>query len=217
MADHARMTAILTNVQQEFDDDGTLITATNILPLLNGCQREIAADGYWTKEATTNIVADQYEYALTTLFTDLSKVLGVWYYKSDDSLYVKCLPLATYEEFADLQEEGTSSSSRPYRYYIEARTLKLWPTPDTAVTNGLKVRYEYFPSDFANLTSAPGTPRPHDRVYEAFALWKKYSQDRTRFPQSRSVEDYRAEFEFWKRRITGDDLMQVPISFRPGR
>jgi len=218
MADHARMTNILAHVQQEFNDtSGTIITSSNIVTLLNGCQQEIAERGYWVKTATTNIVASQSEYALTTLFTDLLKVLGVWYYDSEDAEWIKCLPLSSYEAFADLQEDGTDSSARPYRYFIENRTLMLWPTPSAAVTNGLKVRYEYMPTAFSDLSAAPSTPNSHDRVYEAYVLMKKYAQDKTRPQGDTTLKQYAMEYEMWMRRLIGDELEQIPIRIIPGR
>jgi len=218
MADHARMTNILAHVQQEFNDtSGTIITSSNIVTLLNACQQEIAQRGYWIKSANTNIVASQYEYALTTLFTDLLKVLGVWYYDSDDSLYKEAVPCSTYDTYAYLREGGTSSSARPYRYYIQYKTLMLWPTPDSAVTNGLKVRYQYMPTAFTDLTAAPTTPQSHDRIYEAFVLMRKYAQDKTRPQGDIALRQYAMEYEMWMRRLIGDEIEQTPIRIIPGR
>lgn len=113
-------------------------------------------------QSTTNIVSGQNRYAIPSEALTISR-LEV---KDANGSWVKLAPFLKEKErlaISDLEEK----SGTPTHYFLVNDTIQLYPKPDYASTNGLKVYFDRNAVDFAynDTTKTPGIPSPFHGLY----------------------------------------------------
>lgn len=158
---------VATRVRRTFgDDSGVQITDDDIIRWINDAQLQIVTDNEELLEtvATANIVATQADY---TLPTDLNTLRSLMY----NNFRIRSLSFAEFNEYIDGFKAPVSGggygNGKPEVFMVFGSTVTLFPTPDTSITNGLRIYYAKYPSSVGTLADGLGVPdRYHLSVVE---------------------------------------------------
>lgn len=129
---------IKTRVKRQFGDESAVqITDADIYRWITDGQVEIVKQNESLLQvvSTSSSVAAQPGYALPS---DLMILKTILY----DSNRLKGLSLQQFEEYIDgWQNTNIYGVGTPVVYMVFASTITLFPTPDTSLTNGIKIYY----------------------------------------------------------------------------
>lgn len=172
---------IYTKVKRQFgDESGVQLTDDDILRYINEGQRQIVMqnEGLLEKISTSNSVKDQASY---TIPTDLLILRSVSYKSSSDLSYypLKGLAYQQFNEYIDGWDGTTYGTATPYVFTQFAGNIILFPTPDSSVTNGIKIFYNRTPVDVTSTSDTPDLPLLyHDAlVKQCLALAYEMDED----------------------------------------
>ncbi len=165
---------VVTRVRRTFGDDAAVqVSDDDVFRWINDAQVSIVRYNEQALQATgfINLVANQSTY---TLPTDLLLLRTLrWRFSSMDS-YSRL----AYKSQAQLDEEidGWDGSAypagKPAFYTISDNTVVLFPTPDEAMTGGLKVLYSKKPVDVTALMDALSLPLVYHTTIVKYCLWQ---------------------------------------------
>lgn len=114
--------------------------------------------------ASTNILANTGVYSLPSTIYKLNK-LEVNY----GSGFIKVNPLDLNETGLSEDEVLSRASVEDPRYRIFGQTVKLYPTPTSAVTSGLQIYYDREVAEFTSAEVTTGTKKPGlDRLWHDY-------------------------------------------------
>jgi hypothetical protein len=172
---------IFNKVKRQFgDESGVQLTDTDIIRYVNEGQRQIVMqnEGLLEKISTSNAVKDQASY---TIPTDLLILRSISYKASSDVSYYRLKGLA-YQQFNEYIDgwDGTAyGSATPLVFSQFAGNIILFPTPDSNVTNGIKIFYNRTPVDVVTSSDTPDLPLLyHDAlVKQCLALAYEMDED----------------------------------------
>lgn len=199
--------------------DATLITWINIAyhDLVETIKNEVDPDffyDYWT----TSLVADQNEYVMPLADNDdigMDKIsqIGIKY-DTDDTDFT----LVKLSDPVDLSRppewyESNQSQSDPF-YMIRDNSIFLYPTPDTSVTDWLRVHGIYTPIDLVT-GWAESTIKIPRQFHEGIALWARRNIYARRAMPQMETDSINKFNEFKQRMIEGlRDRMSEPLNIR---
>jgi hypothetical protein len=170
---------ILLNAEAGLPPD--LFTESELIVLLNFCTDELAQRDIWKKVDTLSITSGEPSYDLATLFPDFIHSYGFRYVGSSSSYTYKLRPFASWNQYQDCLTYN--QTGRPTAYWLENRTLYLYPTPDSTETDAVQSRHSYLPTAFDSVGATsytPALPAGEDTVYIYYGCWKiceKFSDD----------------------------------------
>lgn len=124
-----------------------------------------------------NIVASTQEYDLISNFSTFLGIDpdgGVHYYDGSDYMKLKAVSKNWLDRY--LPSWRNEDTGDPKAYYLEGKTIGIYPMPNSNVTNGLKVFYYKLPAKMSSSTSDPFDDRTdlepyHDNII-LYMLWK---------------------------------------------
>lgn len=170
---------IKTRVKRTFgDESGVQITDEDIVRWINDGQRQICVqnDNLLEKSALASLIAEQNEY---TLPSDLLifKSISVQYANELSYRRVTGYDFVKFNRFIDGWDGTDQSSGRPVAYTIHAGNIIVFPNPDRAVTDGLKIYYNRKPIDVADDVDTPDLPELYHETLVKYCLVQAYKLD----------------------------------------
>ena len=171
---------IVTRVQRSFGDESAVqVTEADILRWINDAQREAVMqhEGLLMKEGYENTVAGQAEYDLPT---DCFVLNHLGYKDSTSGSYypVRFLPLQAMNEYAGGWDGNDYSAGYPQVFTKDTNDkFILFPRPDKAITNGIKLTYSRYPVDLTSSSDSIDLPHYYHSYVEHFCMMKAYEMD----------------------------------------
>lgn len=170
---------VASYVKRQFgDESGTQMTDTDIYRWINSAQLEIIAQIQAVKaESTTDVVSGQDRYDLTAL--SIHQIESLWY----DG---KRLASKTFSEAERIIADSGLTTGTPQFWYQWASVVTLWPTPESSITDGLRIYYTKMPTSVDSPSDLLSLP---DKHFESIVLWvmhKAFEMDEE-FQQSAEV------------------------------
>lgn len=165
---------VATEVKRIFgDEDGVQIVDADILRWINSAQRSIVSvNPILQKTLLRDTVQGQASYSFPT---DRVQYIQALYYKN--------APLTAYS-YPEAQDyilaynpESTTTTGTPLIWYQWAQQITLYPAPDAAEVDGLKIDFVAIPEELISLTDPLSLP---DRYFESivsYALQKAHQVD----------------------------------------
>lgn len=152
---------VILEVKRIFgDESGVQITDADIIRWINKAQFAIAMRNPEIGQAVAlaNVVANQADYPILANIPTLLTIQSIHF----NNRPIKHLPFQEAESF--LMGADTPSSDTPQFWYERAGVVTIYPTPISAVTNGLKINYNKRPAD---ITTNSQTLSVSDNYYNA--------------------------------------------------
>lgn len=166
-------------VKRQFgDESGVQITDEDITRWVNDGQKDIVTKNEEVLEASssTSTVAGQQEYSLPTNIMILRSVS----YRASATVSYNPLEGKSFQDFDNLissWDGPTYGNGWPQVYHVYGGVLKVWPVPDTNVTNGLKIYYSRVPVDVVNDGDQIDLPLPYHNAVVNYCLAQAYELD----------------------------------------
>lgn len=129
---------------------------------------------YFTKSASTDLVAEQQEYDLPEDY-DRVTMVNVKY----DGAWQRALPFDAINSVPVISRSDSLQGftrDKPY-YYIVGDNIGFMPIPGETVTNGLKLWYVYTPTELENDADEPAIPRKYHHILKYGAYANYLDQD----------------------------------------
>jgi len=170
---------VKTRVKRQFGDEaGVQVTDADILRWINDGQRQIALhnESILEKVATQNSTASEEEYSLPS---DLLLLHSVTYKTPDEGSYhhLKGLKKQEFDNFIDGYDGTDYGTGTPTVYTIFASKLILFPTPDIASTNGIKIFFTRKPTDRTADGDTLDVPELYHESIVNYCLRQAYEMD----------------------------------------
>jgi hypothetical protein len=168
---------VANRVRRSFGDDaGVQITDADLFRWVNDAQLEISTENEELLEtvATANIVANQADYSMPS---DLNVLRNLMY----NNFRIRGLSFAQFNEFLDgfkaTSQQNGYGTGTPEVYMLYGGIVTLFPTPDQAITNGLRIYYSKYPASVGTMADGLGVPdRYHPSIVE-YCLHQAYEMD----------------------------------------
>jgi hypothetical protein len=163
---------ILTRAKTQFgDESGVQIQDEDIIRWINDGQRNIASANELNQaKATTSSVASQQEYVLPS---DVMSLHSIWY----EGLMLQNMSLAAAEEHVAKIGQTDYNVGTPVAWWTWANSLFLYPTPTSAVTNGITLLYTKYPVDVLTSSDALSVPLTYHNALLEYVLSQAYELD----------------------------------------
>ncbi len=184
---------IITRVRRTFGDEAAVqVTDADVIRWINDSQIEIVKhnDGALQKTDFIDLVATQSTYALPS---DLL-ILRSLRFKFSDMLSYSNLRYKNMQQFDDSVDgwDGTAyNKGRPQFFTKFENNVILFPTPESAMTDGLKILYNQKPTDVINSLSELALPLIYHNTVVKYCMWQASLLDEDHEPALM----YRSEFE----------------------
>lgn len=165
---------IVTRVRRTFGDEAAVqVDDADIIRWINDGQIEIVKHNQAALQKTDfiNLVSGTSQY---TLPADLLMLRSLRY-KYDDMLSFRVLPYKNMQEFdstIDGWDGSAYSTGHPSFFTMYEGNAILFPTPDTSVTDGLKVLYNYKPTDVTTLVDTLSLPLIYHNTVVRYCMWQ---------------------------------------------
>ena len=168
---------VASRVKRIFGDDaGVQVTDDDIFRWINDAQLQISVDNEELLEtvATSDIVAGQADYAQPTNCNVLRSLMY-------NNFRIRGLSFAEFNEYVDgfkaTVQQGGYGNGKSEVFMVYGGIITLFPTPDQAIANGLRIYYSRHPASVGNLADALTVPdRYHNTVVE-YCLKMAYEMD----------------------------------------
>ncbi len=170
---------VRTRLKRTFgDESGVQVTDDDITRWINDGQRQIVAsnENLLEKTALTSTVADQQEY---TLPADILVLRLVKYKSSGSTAYFRLQPytFSEFNEYVDGWDADTSTKGEPIMFTTHMDKLIIYPVPDTAITDSLKIYYNRKPTDVDDATDTIDLPVLYHETLVKYCLTQAYEMD----------------------------------------
>lgn len=184
-----------------------------LIILFNLCTYQLAEADTWKKTDTFSITAGTPSYDLAALLSDFMHSFGFRYVGSSSSYTYQLKPFRSWNQYQNclsVCETGT-----PRCYWLQNRTLYLYPTPDATESNAIQSVYSYLPTDFDATGQTSYTPAlPENTPYIWYGCWKiceKFSDDDRALQKMAYYQDlYTASVKALSRKQVGPRTMAPP-------
>lgn len=168
-----------TRVKRQFgDESGVQLTDEDLIRYINdGCRQLILFNEELLQTlGTTSAVAGQQAYPLPV---DLLVLKSVTYQTPGDSTFYKLsgLDFAKFQEQIDGWDGTAYGTSTPVTFMRYGDNLHLFPIPDVAGTNNIKIYYNRKPTDVDDVTDTPDIPVLYHEVLVKYCLSQAYEMD----------------------------------------
>jgi len=130
--------------------DATILAFVNNERRFLLSMKQVQSEEVHLTAATEDIVADQSLYELPDDFVKMKKVMRM----DADGSYRLC-EFKDREQFRTWEHEGKTFNDSDFFYSLRGNHIDLRGTPDTAITDGLRVDYWYLPDDWTASTTVP--------------------------------------------------------------
>lgn len=195
---------------------GDYFTPTQVNAWLNNAQKEVqkyllqAGENFYYKCIETTLVTNQQDYQLPEDFYDVLR-LEVVLSGLPPNESKRQLPPMTLNQ----QDMIGTNTSDPYVYVLTKSNLKLFPTPNRALT--LRLYYSYRVADMASDIDVPDVPDEYQEAIAIFAAYDGFIKD-DRAPQN-LVDKYKAYVDLFKKAAedrSDDQSRQVIVTQSDG-
>lgn len=166
-------------VRRTFGDEASVqVTDDDIVRWCNDGQREVVSMNPELLEAivATSTVAGQQDYIIPT---NVRKIRSISYKSADMQSYIQLTSLSM-QEF-DIKASGWDGTaygqSDPGYYCTFAGNIKLFPTPNLPVTNGLKLYFYRMPTDLVNDADVIDLPENYHSAIVQYVMKQAYEMD----------------------------------------
>lgn len=165
---------IVTRVRRNFGDEAAVqLTDDDIIRWINDGQIEIVKNNQAALQKTDliDLVAGTSQYVLPA---DLL-LLRSLRYQYPDMLSFKAIIYKNMQEFdatIDGWDGSAYSTGHPSFFTMYEGKAILFPTPDTSVTDGLKVLYNQKPADVSSLVDSLSLPLIYHNTIYRFCMWQ---------------------------------------------
>lgn len=170
---------VMTRIKRQFgDESGVQVTDADILRWINDGQRQIVMqnEGLLEKTAFTNTVALQQSYSLPA---DILILRSVHLKDAASGSYfkIKGHTFSEFDEYVDGWDGTVVDRGFPAMYTVFENQLKLFPLPETAQANGLKIYYNRSPVDVDDSLDSLDLPLLYHEVLVKYCLQQAYEMD----------------------------------------
>lgn len=173
---------VLSRVRRLFGDaDAVQIADTDVINWCNDAQDEIfdQLDDYaWTEAVMNTVASYDNSYSLPTNYYKILSVAVKTQASSTSYYQLKKLSL----EEANLYAPGYRGSDWPQgtpQYWTDGplNTIRLFPAPDTAITNGLRITYMSGPAALSSVNDVLSVPAYLRNAVVDYVMARCYEQD----------------------------------------
>jgi hypothetical protein len=170
---------VKSRVKRTFGDESAVqLTDDDIINFINDAQREIIQQNPETLEkiVVTDTVLGQQDY---TFPADLQMLRSLSYRRESTQSYSRLQgkSLQEFDEIIDRWDGPSHSQGNPQYWCTFANNFKLWPIPDIAVTEGLKLFYYRNPVDVALDADEIDLPVGYHLAVVKYVLKSAYEMD----------------------------------------
>lgn len=193
------------------DDDGNFVSQAQFIRMANWVYNDIAKRGYFSKQTTINAVADQYEYDLQSLISDIVEIETIrWHASPYDMVNL------TWQEYDTLYRKSDYTGDYPYWWTMVDNNLWVVPAPEVNTSDAFAITHTYQPTAF-NITDSytPATPEVYDDVYVFGVLWQWHLRDIQGNPSAARVAPTWDAFYLEKVQDLIRQGLNKPVVFKP--
>ena len=167
---------IKSRVRRTFGDESAVqVTDADLFKWISDAQLEIIRqnEGLLQSSALASSVVGQMDYPLSVI-TDLFTVKTVLY----NSIKLKGLTLQQFEEYLDgWQNTQLYGNGTPQVYMVYNNVLSLFPPPDTATANVIKIYYSKKPTSITSDSDPLTLPEVYHPTIVKYCLIQAYEMD----------------------------------------
>lgn len=203
---------IVTRVRRTFGDEAAVqVSDADVMRWINDGQIEIVKhnDNALQTTSLVSLVANQSTYALPA---DLL-VLRSLRYKFADMLSFSNLRYKNMQQFDETMDlwDGTHySAGHPVYFTTYENNVVLFPTPNQASTNGLKILYNDTPTAVTGLSDALSLPLIYHNILVQYCMWQASLLDEDHEPGVMYQKNFRDEIDSIMSRETADPSATYP-------
>lgn len=171
---------VKTRVKRQFGDEAAVqVTDADIVRWVNDAQRDCVMKNETVLQtsSTTSAVAQQQDY---TLPATLLILRTIHFKRTGDLSFYKLegMSFSEFDEYVDGWDGTQYGYTQPTVYTVyPTGTLKLFPIPSEASTNGIKLIYSRMPTDVAVDGDSIDLPLPYHNAVVDYCLAKAYELD----------------------------------------
>ena len=149
---------LATNIRFKTRTNTTTFADATMLPLVNAKKDELASriqqvrPEIWNIPTLDDLVADQREYAFPSDVLNNLVRLELKFSSSGDYVLAKSIDLHTYRDALQESKIVNDFDSEEPRYFIRRKAIYILSGTIAAVTNGIRLYYNSFPANLADLT-----------------------------------------------------------------
>lgn len=168
---------IKTRIKRQFGDEAQVqVTDDDITSWVNEAVRHIVTKNESLLQKITffDAVKDQVDYGLPgDLF--LLRSINFKYYEY--YAHLRNLDLTKFNEYMDGWDGNTNNTGKPQIYTIYAGTLKLFPSCDKDITDGIKIYYSRLPIEVVADEDIPDLPAEYYNTVLSYVMQQAYELD----------------------------------------
>ena len=173
---------IATRVQRQFgDESGVQMTNDDVVRWINDAQREAFSQHENLRQAVTqmNLTAGTDVYNMTTAMLTIQAIRVLQDASSTSYYDLRYMSEAAFAELIN----GSSGSDYPqdipvfYTRGDTSNTFRIWPIPETTISNGMEVVYSRNSTDIADLNGVLDLPEYYHQYVLEYCLMKAYEMD----------------------------------------
>lgn len=164
---------IAKRVKRQFGDEaGAQITDDDIIRWVNDAQREIAINNELLQvKATADITSGTREYSLPQ---DILKLHSIKY----NGLTLQGLTIQEADSLVSTHDDpSVMPSGTCTNFWVWARTITLYPTPDANIASGLTLYYIRVPREVATTAEEPELPIQYHNKIVDYCIAQAYELD----------------------------------------
>ncbi len=202
---------IITRVRRTFGDEAAVqVTDDDVIRWINDAQVEVVKhnDGALQKSDLIDLVANQSTY---TAPTDLLILRSLRFKFSDMQSFAKLkyLSIQQFDESIDGWDGTAYYAGRPQFFTMSEGNIILFPTPEQAMTDGLKILYNQKPVDVVNNLSELSLPLIYHNTVVKYCMWQASLLDEDHEPALM----YKSDFETDMGRLQTRETQQATASY----
>lgn len=192
-------------VRSSFGDfSGAQLSDAAILSWINDGQREIVNSNTLLRATKyANIVAGQQDYTFPE-----DKVLAIEAVYVDGYPIENVSPQAAREYIIKLDPTSLLTADRPEIWYERAGVITFYPTPQKAITNGLKLEYVKTPTSLVALNGDLGIPDRYFNELVNYVISQALEADENYEAASYKLQQFRSGLD---RLNLKDNLSQIDL------
>lgn len=195
---------VVTRVRRTFGDEAAVqVTDADIIRWINDAQVEVVKhnDGALQKTDFVNLVANQSTYGMPS---DLLIVRALRYKYSDMQSYLslRYKNMAQFDDIVDGWDGTAYPAGYPYFYTMDAGSVILFPTPDRAMTAGLKVLYNQKPVDVTTVLDSLALPLIYHNTVVKYCMWQASLLDEDHEPAMMYKNHFDSDMDLLRTRET---------------
>jgi hypothetical protein len=195
---------VITRVRRTFGDEAAVqVTDADVIRWINDAQIEVVKhnDGALQKTDTIDLVANQSTYAMPS---DLLILRAIRYKYSDMQSFVsiKYKNMAQFDDSVDGWDGTAYPAGHPYFFTMYAGSVVLFPTPDRAMVDGLKILYNQKPVDVATELDSLALPLIYHNTVVKYCMWQASLLDEDHEPALMYKQSFDGDMDMLRTRET---------------